>query len=152
MALDLLQEGKPPIHLYRHDLESFFWVLAYFVMTYNPTQHTIGCIKEWTSHDLISVGDAKASFLSSRTVRNRVKSQMDPQYKPIWLTTLWPLVRKLNDLHIDYQKEQSQKLHYAYASMKGRKKDVERIGNELKVIVERRKNQIELSDFLDTLY
>ena len=74
---------------------------------------------------------------------------MDPQYKPIWLTTLWPLVRKLNDLHIDYQKEQSQKLHYAYA---GRKKDVERIGNELKVIVERRKNQIELSDFLDTLY
>ena len=77
---------------------------------------------------------------------------MDPQYKPIWLTTLWPLVRKLNDLHIDYQKEKSQKLHYAYASMKGRKKDVERIGNELKVIVERRKNQIELSDFLDTLY
>ena len=67
MAMDLLQEGKPPIHLYCHDLESFFWVLAYFVMTYNPTQHTVGCIKEWTSHDLISVGKAKAGFLPEQS-------------------------------------------------------------------------------------
>ena len=61
MAMKLLLKGKPWIRLYRHDLQSFFWVLIHFVITHNPTQCTIS----WTHRDLIFVGKEKADFLPS---------------------------------------------------------------------------------------
>lgn len=36
MAVDLLEDTSIPRHLYRHDLESFFWVLTWFVAVFKP--------------------------------------------------------------------------------------------------------------------
>ena len=52
MALDLLAPGPAPVHLYRHDLESFFWVLVYFVAIHDPEQHTLGRINQWVDSNL----------------------------------------------------------------------------------------------------
>ncbi|KAI0918124.1 hypothetical protein AcV5_002895 [Taiwanofungus camphoratus] len=39
MALDLLVKGNAPLHRYRHDLESFFFVLAWFCAVFDPEKH-----------------------------------------------------------------------------------------------------------------
>ena len=55
MALDLLIPRFTPVHLYRFDVESFFWVVVYFVATHNPELHTLGRIKQWTDPDLNAI-------------------------------------------------------------------------------------------------
>ena len=152
MAMDLLQHEEPPMHLYRHDLESFFWVLVYFVATHNPARHTIGRIDQWNNGDLLAVGHAKADFLTYPPTQNLIKTRMDSRYKPIWLKTLWPLACKLDDLHADYFIEQNRKRQYVRARAEGREKDVTRISKELKAIAEKRSKGIELNDFLNALY
>ncbi|KAI0936856.1 hypothetical protein AcV5_004887 [Taiwanofungus camphoratus] len=63
MALDLLSEAETPMHLYRHDLESFFYVLVWFCVAFRPDTHKIGYIPSWQSHSLVEIGDAKRHFL-----------------------------------------------------------------------------------------
>ena len=36
MALDLLADGDPPVHKYRFDLESFFFVLVWHCAVHDP--------------------------------------------------------------------------------------------------------------------
>lgn len=41
MALDLLQYEQVLTHLYRHDLESFYWLLVWFVAGFDPKSHSV---------------------------------------------------------------------------------------------------------------
>ena len=151
MAMDLLQEGNPPIHLYRHDLESFFWVLAYFVITHNPTQHTIGCIKQWTSRNLISVGMAKASFLSSPSTQDFIAARMDPQYVPIWKSALWKLGRIFRRIHRQLERVMDWQIEYVNAEEEGRSKDQARAASKLESIAKKRASAIDYNTFMDHL-
>jgi len=63
MALDLLSAGRTLHHRYRHDLESFFFLLAYFCAAYKPSQHKLGQIPQWEATDLLQVGDDKRRFV-----------------------------------------------------------------------------------------
>ncbi|KAH8091038.1 hypothetical protein BXZ70DRAFT_1079887 [Cristinia sonorae] len=63
IALDILLYKKAPVHLYRHDLESFFWVLVWFVATFNPVTHSCGDILPWLSDDLESIAQSKRALL-----------------------------------------------------------------------------------------
>ncbi|THH33278.1 hypothetical protein EUX98_g923 [Antrodiella citrinella] len=83
MAWDLLQGGATPIHLYRHDLESFFWVLAWFLAVFDPKEHKLGIVPDWHQSSLLNVGAAKGSFLQDRDVFNRVFAKTDPAYRPL---------------------------------------------------------------------
>ncbi|KAK7686751.1 hypothetical protein QCA50_010351 [Cerrena zonata] len=91
MALDLLSPGPTPIHLYRHDLESFFWVLAYFIIAHNPEQHTIGRVNEWTGSNLKTVGDNKREFLLDPNAKKRVVNKAHTRYTNFIHRVLWRL-------------------------------------------------------------
>ncbi|KAG5637219.1 hypothetical protein H0H81_005382, partial [Sphagnurus paluster] len=71
MARELLVDGRPPAHLYRHDLESFFYILVWAALRYDfqsgkrfPTPE---CIKCWES-SMQGALHAKTSLITSETV------------------------------------------------------------------------------------
>ncbi|KAI0791115.1 hypothetical protein C8Q75DRAFT_91512 [Abortiporus biennis] len=91
MAVDLLHPTPPSVHLYRHDLESFFYVLVWFVVAFNPRKHIIGDIITWKQADHSKIHSAKLSFLQKDTTFKAVLQRADPQYQP--LINSW--IRKL---------------------------------------------------------
>ncbi|KZT64187.1 hypothetical protein DAEQUDRAFT_732987 [Daedalea quercina L-15889] len=64
MALDLLPPGPPPLHKYRHDLESFFYIYTTFAAAYDPPKRHLGKIMQWQQESLIAIGDEKRRFLT----------------------------------------------------------------------------------------
>ncbi|KAH9829142.1 uncharacterized protein C8Q71DRAFT_791354 [Rhodofomes roseus] len=83
MALDLLREGDPPIHKYRHDLESFFYGYIYFAAAYNPDEQAFGYIKEWQRASLVDIGHSKGDFLLEEKVRTRVMKPAHHTLRPL---------------------------------------------------------------------
>ncbi|CAL1698459.1 unnamed protein product [Somion occarium] len=67
MALDLLK-SIPIFHGYRHDLESFYYLLCYFCATFNPpkpseSKGTFRFLAGWENGNLSAVANAKMAFL-----------------------------------------------------------------------------------------
>lgn len=98
MALDLLAPGLAPVHLYRFDLESFFWVLIYFVATHNPEQHTLGRINQWADPNLLTVRESKSKFLLNISAMQRTFCKMHPEYEDFKRAVLMPLYLMFMDL------------------------------------------------------
>ncbi|KAH8091041.1 hypothetical protein BXZ70DRAFT_909917 [Cristinia sonorae] len=91
IALDQLLYTHVPQHLYRHDLESFFWVLVWFVVTFRPAEKKLGRIDEWLKGDLRETGLTKAQFLRVDDDFDVLTDRADASYKPIveeWIVPL----------------------------------------------------------------
>ncbi|TCD63011.1 hypothetical protein EIP91_006103 [Steccherinum ochraceum] len=81
MAWDLLHLSVPS-HQYRHDLESFFWVLIWFIAVFNPEQPSnLGVVPAWHQSNLINVGHAKQTFLSEVPGYANVMKNVHPSYQ-----------------------------------------------------------------------
>ena len=80
MARDLLVSNPPP-HLYRHDLESFFFVLVWAAIHYDLTNRirldTVQRLKQWNAELSVAL-DAKVSFImeTSDDVLDFVREEM----------------------------------------------------------------------------
>ncbi|TCD63012.1 hypothetical protein EIP91_006104, partial [Steccherinum ochraceum] len=81
MALDLLEQGAIPPHRYRHDLESFFWVLVWFCAVFDPVHHTVGVIPSWQRRNVVDVGTAKKNFLFNRADFNETFVKTHPNFR-----------------------------------------------------------------------
>ena len=103
MAINLLDADAIPPNQYRHDLESFFWVLTWFVATHNPIQHTLGRINEWLNADLNAVYDAKRMFLRNLRRATKILSKGSPRYKSIKSTCITPLIKTFRALETEGQ-------------------------------------------------
>ncbi|KAH9829144.1 uncharacterized protein C8Q71DRAFT_911987 [Rhodofomes roseus] len=105
MAMDLLRVGDPPIHKYRHDLESFFYAYIYFAATYNPEQQAFGYIKEWQRASLVDIGHSKGDFLLEEKVRTRVMKPAHHTLKPLLAkdTPLMKLLEEFNEIELDWR-------------------------------------------------
>ncbi|KAH9920064.1 uncharacterized protein B0H18DRAFT_1025751 [Fomitopsis serialis] len=96
MALDLLREGPAPFHLYRYDLEAFFYVLAYVGAVWDPENHKFGHLSAWEQETLVDIGRRKQEFLKVRAVYDRTFEAAHPTLKhlaayepqPGWITSL----------------------------------------------------------------
>ncbi|THH16404.1 hypothetical protein EUX98_g9302, partial [Antrodiella citrinella] len=97
MAYELLSYHPPPAHLYRHDLESFFWVLAWFCAVFNPDLHTVGFIPGWHQNRLQDIGTEKAKFLASYAEIERVCANTHATYMPFITTWIKYLRHILNN-------------------------------------------------------
>ncbi|PCH39532.1 hypothetical protein WOLCODRAFT_159128 [Wolfiporia cocos MD-104 SS10] len=96
MAIDLLAKGSVSAHRYRHDLESFFYLLVYVCATFDVKQHRLGHIYEWESADLAQVGEKKETFLKNPVVFNDTfQNQTDPGFKDLAEGWAKPLRRML---------------------------------------------------------
>ncbi|KAL4242538.1 hypothetical protein ABKN59_011747 [Abortiporus biennis] len=110
MAVDLLYPTPPTMHLYRHDLESFFYVLVWFVAAFNPAKRVIGDITTWRQADHSRILAAKMSFLQKKTTFEAVFKLTDSQYRPLvntWILNLRErfgnIVAKANELERCYE-------------------------------------------------
>ncbi|KAH8091059.1 hypothetical protein BXZ70DRAFT_954158 [Cristinia sonorae] len=95
MALDLLLYSCTPRHLYRHDLESFFWVLVWFVASFKPQTQQLGRIDAWLKGDLQSIGEKKGAFMWKAKEFTPIVDHADPSYRVLVEAWIKPLRRKL---------------------------------------------------------
>ncbi|KAG9217707.1 hypothetical protein CCMSSC00406_0003604 [Pleurotus cornucopiae] len=98
MALELLDK-VPPVHLYRHDLESLFYVLIWAAVHYNigdtvPYLHQVDPeLEKWTGN----YEDARAAktlfYENTEPVMQRIRPAMIP-LRAIWIKPLCDLFQK----------------------------------------------------------
>ena len=73
MAIDLLLKGPVPLHLYRHDLESFSYVLVYVCAVWDPILKKFSHLPDQWEHETLSViGANKAEFLHNDEAYNEL--------------------------------------------------------------------------------
>lgn len=67
MAMDLLRDDSDdlPLHKYRHDLESFFYIYACAAATYDPNSEVnMWALPAWDLESLLTIGINKKKFLT----------------------------------------------------------------------------------------
>ncbi|KAI0929654.1 hypothetical protein AcW1_010341 [Taiwanofungus camphoratus] len=89
MALDLLAKGNPPLHRYRHDLESFFFVLVWFCAVFDPETHQFRHLSDWESPNLYVIGRNKKAFIGEQQEWEEVFASTHADYRQ--LTRTWVL-------------------------------------------------------------
>ncbi|KAH9950030.1 hypothetical protein B0H21DRAFT_819468 [Amylocystis lapponica] len=95
IALEILETKEPPLHRYRYDLESFFYVLTYVCAVFDPKENKFGRLKTWERGDLADIATSKMSFFA--TGDEFFLSTFDGShrdYKPLvteWVKPLWRL-------------------------------------------------------------
>ena len=102
MALDILTYLNTPQHLYRHDLESFFWVFLGFVCSFLPAEKRLGSVVDWLHGDLHSIGDAKIATLMQPSRLNQIKNHASDEYKDYFdrpMGLLMKIIRKVKVAH-----------------------------------------------------
>jgi serine/threonine protein kinase len=94
MAIDLLQ-AKPPIHLYRHDLESFFYILVWAAINYDLKRNKRcaprGDIEYWDSN-LTNSARNKESFIMNIDTSTEMLSHVQPGFEEVAKEWIQPLI------------------------------------------------------------
>ncbi|KAG6834095.1 hypothetical protein H0H93_011978 [Arthromyces matolae] len=101
MARDLLVDGTPPPHLYRHDLESFFYILVWAAVNYHFGDDEARKIDltttGWDASTLAGARDIKGNFITHRLdFKAQMLKRMDPRnhvFLP-WIDSIWSLFLK----------------------------------------------------------
>ncbi|KAJ3751178.1 hypothetical protein DFH05DRAFT_1388325 [Lentinula detonsa] len=103
LATDLLAE-KPPVHLYRHDLESFFYILIWAGLHYSfdgeaAKYHVHNEVKIWmdAQRHADARKDKESLFLGSKKNSKNIFDHFHPDFKPLvkqWVRPLWKLFRR----------------------------------------------------------
>ncbi|CAL1698397.1 unnamed protein product [Somion occarium] len=151
MALDLLAAGPAPTHLYRHDLESFFWVLVWFIATHNPVIHALGRINQWQGSDLQAVFAAKATFLANDQAAEKLLKRRHSQYGKILVNTVEPLVNLFHVLQIKEGKLTVLRRAYIKAYLAGDQPQLRNVGEKLVCKVRARNDFITYETFMSYL-
>ncbi|KAK7684436.1 hypothetical protein QCA50_012383 [Cerrena zonata] len=96
MALDLLTTTKI-VHRYRHDLESFFYILCYFCSQFRPAtidnpDARFEYLHGWESGNTKQVYSTKYSFLGNHDgALSSLFQAADKEYFPLFDEWIWPL-------------------------------------------------------------
>ncbi|KAJ3980241.1 hypothetical protein F5890DRAFT_1420014 [Lentinula detonsa] len=103
LATDLLAE-KPPVHLYRHDLESFFYILIWAGLHYSfdgeaAKYHVHDEVKIWmdAQRHADARKDKESLFLGSKKNSKYIFDHFHPDFKPLvkqWVRPIWKLFRR----------------------------------------------------------
>ncbi|OCH85098.1 hypothetical protein OBBRIDRAFT_839214 [Obba rivulosa] len=95
MAIDLLQDPEPgtraPCHEYRHDLESFFYVIVWFTAGFRPETHAVKAIADWYQPRLSTIRLFKKQFITDDESWKSVFRRADPSCGPIIKDWVWRL-------------------------------------------------------------
>lgn len=97
MAKELLS-AKYPIHLYRHDLESFFYFLVWAAVHFDlPNKRRLpvsDVLILWfvpTEADFTRALQAKAAFFCENIFYNEIFAACRPEFLPLWKAWIVPL-------------------------------------------------------------
>ncbi|KAI0782002.1 hypothetical protein C8Q75DRAFT_896166 [Abortiporus biennis] len=101
MALDLLEDIPPPRHLYRYDLESFFYVLVWFCAAIKPKKKAKEEILKWENSSDEAILCAKRSFFKHKQELHKIVDDVDDQYKFLitsWIIPLRSVIARVHNL------------------------------------------------------
>ena len=105
MAIDLLVSKETPRHLYRHDLESCFFIVTWFCAAFIPEEHTYNyqheILKTWEDGTFREIGEAKLRLLSGITYDDLVRTASEP-YKLLLDEWIYPLILPFSRVNIGY--------------------------------------------------
>ncbi|KAL4243001.1 EKC/KEOPS complex subunit BUD32 [Abortiporus biennis] len=94
MAIDILK-SKPttPIHVYRYDLESFFYVLVWFCAGFDPKFNTLASIDSWRTPSYEDIAKNKEAFIndSKQTISDAIFANTHSSYQPLVKAWIHPL-------------------------------------------------------------
>ncbi|KAG5638556.1 hypothetical protein H0H81_011902 [Sphagnurus paluster] len=97
MARDLLVTENPPPHLYRHDLESFFYILVWAALHYDFTKKKRSRVKEvveaWNDNMFRNAQNAKGVFFLDKGSRDFVLERVKSGSISLlpWIHSLWTI-------------------------------------------------------------
>ncbi|TFY78250.1 hypothetical protein EWM64_g5761 [Hericium alpestre] len=100
MALDLLK-GDPPRHMYRHDLESFIYILIWCAMHFDlrgNKQSLHPLLKPWTEGTWEDIYDHKVKHFSSLVDVDPLISAVQPAFEPLVQKWILPLCNLLMEV------------------------------------------------------
>lgn len=152
MALDLLAAGKSPFHLYRHDLESFFFVLVWFCAVFNPETNTLRHLKNWESPDLVYIGKNKRAFISESPTQEQVFDKFHDEYKPLvslWIENLIDLFEVVNVKL--WRKVLKLEVRKRRAEENGKIRQTRLLSDELRTVQQKRNEAIDYRKFMRCL-
>jgi hypothetical protein len=89
MAIDLLQL-EPPVHMYRHDLESMFYVLVWITSRFHDGKEIVDApLQEWADEGGVALVSEKYRFIMSEP------PQPTPAFNPLgcWVVSLQTMIR-----------------------------------------------------------
>lgn len=151
IAEDLLVFKNPPQHLYRHDLESFFWVLVWFIACFNPKTHKIGHVDAWLlKKDLRSVGEARAVFLSKSSEADRILKKGDEKYKAACMGWIISLRTIMYEIHRDYD-DFCGRYFMAWRSLEATNAKKQEMNVHIRRLVEDREKHLTYETFMSCL-
>ncbi|KAF5383652.1 hypothetical protein D9615_003843 [Tricholomella constricta] len=102
MAVDLLVVNpRPPPHLFRHDLESFFYILVWAAFYYDfdkkecrsTEPSTQPPLERWNNADLEVCANAKFRIISEPVVKDQLFALVPPEGQSLlpWMNSVWEL-------------------------------------------------------------
>lgn len=156
MALDLLATKKIT-HRYRHDLESFFYVLCYFCAQFRPVtpdnpKAYFAFLHDWESGSMSQIYSKKQEFLLGGEVFYDSFQNVNEAYRPLVDQWIDPLREDVFDDVSKYTLELSK--GYAKLDTARRRKDErkeQRALNEIQSISDKADSAIIYDTFRDIL-
>ncbi|KAF8166029.1 hypothetical protein B0H34DRAFT_260339 [Crassisporium funariophilum] len=100
MAHDLLADDDPPPHLFRHDLESFYYILVWAALHYDFSGKRrlpiVPAVKNWDASTFETARNDKKVFISHKRERNQVFGNVPLEHEALlpWLTSVGVLFHK----------------------------------------------------------
>ncbi|SRR5258708_2771306 len=82
LALDLLRATTPQRHLYRHDLESFYWSFVWIVLNQLQSKNTKSLLEAWRKGAKTVIAQAKETLFQHR-MRRIVFAELSQKSPPI---------------------------------------------------------------------
>ncbi|KAG6847771.1 hypothetical protein H0H93_006079 [Arthromyces matolae] len=125
MARDLLVDDTPPPHLYRHDLESFFYILVWAAVNDNfgadePRKIDLVIASEWDDDTLRRAKAHKTDFICNPSTKKMIIQRVQPTCSVLlpWIDSLWSLFFEAN-IHYSQNYKKLPK-DWDYATVDGR--------------------------------
>ncbi|KAI0945845.1 hypothetical protein AcV7_009972 [Taiwanofungus camphoratus] len=151
MALDLLSDENAPLHRYRHDLESFFFVLAWICAVFDPIQHKFGRLPDWESPKLTSIGLFKKAFLRGEKQWKKTFSSAHTDYASLAETWVRPLRKQFLRIAKEFDEIVDLRDDRKMARRRGELQEVESINAEIMERKARRNELITYESFMECL-
>ncbi|RXW22420.1 hypothetical protein EST38_g3416 [Candolleomyces aberdarensis] len=99
MAIDLLSKTPPP-HLYRHELESFFYILLWGALHYDVVagvrHRTLTVMEKWDG-DYKDIGNMKIAFFNNYPTAQEIFKHVRPEFQGLLKEWIIPLYVVISD-------------------------------------------------------
>ncbi|KAI0079389.1 hypothetical protein K474DRAFT_651483 [Panus rudis PR-1116 ss-1] len=152
MAVELMVSDTTPVHRYRFDLQSFYFLLCWFAAGHNPEKREIRRITSWLHKDLKTVGAQKMMFIQQEEVRVKIFENAHQNYYDLiysWVESLttniiYPSITIWNDIR-------TQRARLAKAVVDGNTEMQGRIKKEISRKTVELEESVTFEKFMDAL-